>query len=47
MLSEETAIGKFPIQAVEIMSKTIEEAESNMFYTHEDFELIEKDDISI
>ncbi len=47
MLSEETAIGKFPTQAVEIMSKTIEEAESNMFYTHEDFELIEKDDISI
>ena len=47
MLSEETAIGKFPIQAVEIMSKTIEEAESNIFYTHEDFELIEKDDISI
>jgi hypothetical protein len=29
------------------MSKTIEEAEKNLVYSHEDFELIENDEISL
>jgi pyruvate kinase len=47
MLSEETAIGKFPAEAVRTMSKTIEEAERNLVYSHEDFELVENDEISL
>jgi pyruvate kinase len=46
MLSEETAVGKFPVQAVETMSKAIEEAEKNLVYSHKDFELMENDGIS-
>ena len=47
MLSEETAIGKFPVQAVETMSKTIQEAEKNLIHKHEDFELIENDETAL
>lgn len=47
MLSEETAIWKFPVQAVQIMAQTIEEAERNLVYSHEDFELAENDEISL
>ena len=47
MLSEETAVGKFPVQAVETMSKAIEEAEKNLVYSHENFELVENDEISL
>jgi pyruvate kinase len=37
MLSGETTIGKYPIQAVEMMTAVIDEAEANMIYEHEDF----------
>ena len=47
MLSEETAIWKFPAEAVRTMSKTIEEAEKNLVYSHEDFELVKNDEISL
>lgn len=47
MLSEETAIGLFPNQAVLTMAQTIEEAEQHMTHKHKDFELLEKDDLSI
>lgn len=47
MLSEETAIGKFPVQAVETMTQTIQEAERNLTHSHEDFELVEKDEVSL
>lgn len=47
MLSEETAVGKFPVQAVETMSKAIEEAEKNLVYSHKDFELVENDEKSL
>ena len=47
MLSEETAIGKFPVQAVETMSKTIQEAEKNLIHKHEDFELLENDETAL
>ena len=47
MLSEETAIWNFPIQAVETMAQTIQEAEKNLIHKHEDFELNEKDEISL
>ncbi len=47
MLSEETAVWQFPVQAVETMNKTIEEAEKNLIYLHEDFELVNNDEISL
>lgn len=47
MLSEETAVGKFPVEAVETMSKAIEEAEKNLVYSHKDFELVENDEKSL
>lgn len=47
MLSEETAVGNFPVQAIETMSNAIEEAEKNLIYSHEDFDLVEKDEISL
>lgn len=37
MLSWETAVWKFPIQSIKIMSKVINEAERSIIYKHKDF----------
>jgi pyruvate kinase len=47
MLSEETAIGEFPVDAVNIMSETIKEAERNLIHKHEDFELMENNETAL
>lgn len=39
MLSDETAVGKYPIQAVQYMAKTIEEAEKTTNNKHKDFDI--------
>ncbi|MDD3646631.1 MAG: pyruvate kinase [Candidatus Gracilibacteria bacterium] len=38
MLSGETAIGKFPIETVKMMSSIIKEAEKSIIYKHKDFD---------
>jgi pyruvate kinase len=40
MLSDETAIGKFPVETVSLMRKTVEEAERHVVKPHQDFLLI-------
>lgn len=39
MLSDETAVGKYPIQAVQYMEKTIAEAEKTTNNKHKDFDI--------
>ncbi len=46
MLSEETAIGKFAIETVKIMQKTIQEAEKHLCCSHSDFTFIGDDALS-
>lgn len=46
MLSDETAIGKFPIETVTLMRETVEEAEKHTTNKHKDFIII-GDEISI
>lgn len=45
MLSDETAIGKFPVETVKLMKETVEEAEKHTVNTHQDFELVGKDSL--
>ena len=46
MLSDETAIGKFPVQTVTLMRETVEEAEKHLITEHLDFEITGNDQIS-
>lgn len=39
MLSDETAVGKYPIKAVEYMAKTVKEAEKTTNNKHKDFDI--------
>lgn len=43
MLSEETAVGKFAIETVTIMKKTIQEAEKYLHSSHADFIFMDED----
>jgi pyruvate kinase len=46
MLSDETAIGKYPIESVELMRETVEEAEKHTVNKHKDFDTQQDDEIS-
>lgn len=46
MLSDETAIGKFPVETVSLMRDTVEEAEKHTVKQHQDFEIVGNDQIS-
>jgi pyruvate kinase len=46
MLSDETAIGKFPVETVKLMKETVEEAEKHTMNKHKDFEIVGYDNIS-
>jgi pyruvate kinase len=46
MLSDETAIGKFPIETVTLMRETVEEAEKHTINKHKDFTII-GDEVSL
>ena len=39
MLSDETAVGKYPVKAVQYMEKTVMEAEKTTCNKHKDFDL--------
>jgi pyruvate kinase len=45
MLSDETAIGKFPVETVTLMRETVEEAEKHTVSHHQDFELVGNDQV--
>ena len=47
MLSDETAIGKFPIESVKMMTATIKEAERHTVNKHKDFDIQKTDETSI
>ena len=45
MLSDETAIGKFPIETVKLMRETVEKAEKHTVTAHQDFEIVGNDQV--
>lgn len=47
MLSDETAIWKFPVQTVKIMRETISEAETHLINPHTDIDILKTDEISV
>jgi pyruvate kinase len=46
MLSDETAIGKFPLETLTLMRKTVEEAEKHTLNKHKEFEIVGHNHIS-
>jgi pyruvate kinase len=47
MLSDETAIGKFPVKSVKMMCATIKEAEKHIVNRHTDFDIQKTDEVSV
>jgi pyruvate kinase len=47
MLSDETAVGKYPIKAVQYMEKIISEAEKTTINKHKDIDIQSKDETEI
>ena len=47
MLSDETAIGSYPVQTVALMSQTIHKAEQHLHNQHTDFNICKTDEISL
>lgn len=47
MLSDETAIGKYPVESVKLMKETVEEAEKHTINKHKDFDIQKEDEVSI
>lgn len=47
MLSDETAVGKYPVQSVEYMGRTVSEAEKTTKNKHKDFEIQTTDELEI
>lgn len=45
MLSDETAVGLYPVRTVEIMANTVQQGESEIFDYHDDFDLQFDDEI--
>ena len=46
MLSDETAIGKFPVETVTLMRETVAEAEKHLVTAHQNFEIFGNDPVS-
>ena len=44
MLSDETAVGLYPVRTVEIMAKTVQEGEKEIYDEHDDFDLLTDDE---
>jgi pyruvate kinase len=47
MLSDETAIGKFPIESVKLMRETVEEAEKHTKNKHKEFDIQKNDEVAL
>ena len=45
MLSDETAVGLYPVRTVEIMAKTVQEGEKEIYDEHDDFDLLIDDEM--
>lgn len=44
MLSDETAVGLYPVRTVEIMANTVQEGEKEIYDEHDDFDLLTDDE---